>query len=85
MSVTNEELRDLTDLVHGTRQSVSNDQSDESAVASAAANLCSGMGEGLLYAPTELNELVKAAIETGYRAALTDIRNGKVEGFDVAS
>ncbi|ADD45894.1 hypothetical protein Snas_6274 [Stackebrandtia nassauensis DSM 44728] len=43
------------------------------------------MGEGLLYAPTELNELVKAAIETGYRAALTDIRNGKVEGFDVAS
>lgn len=82
VSVTNEELHDVTDVVHGARQSLSNDPSDEGIAAEARANLCSGMGENLLYAPDELSELVRAAIETGYLAALTDVRNGKVEGFE---
>ncbi len=42
----------------------------------AAANLCSGAGHRLLYAPLELRQLITEAIEVGYAAALQDVRNG---------
>lgn len=46
------------------------------AASHAAANLCSGAGHRLLYAPPELHQLITEAIEVGYAAALRDVRNG---------
>ncbi|WP_399926916.1 hypothetical protein [Streptomyces kanamyceticus] len=46
----------------------------------AAANLCSGAGHGLLYAPPELQQLITQAIEIGYATALQDVRDGDFDG-----
>ncbi|MFE1339808.1 hypothetical protein ACFW6K_19260 [Streptomyces sp. NPDC058733] len=45
----------------------------------AAANLYSGAGHRLLYAPPELRQLITDAIEVGYAAALQDVRNGEFD------
>ncbi|WP_434592038.1 hypothetical protein [Streptomyces sp. A5-4] len=42
----------------------------------AAANLCSGAGHSLLYAPMKLQQLIAEAIEIGYATALKDVRDG---------
>lgn len=56
---------------------------DVRAASEAAANLASG--SGYLNAPTELVEAFTRAIETGYAAALADVRQGdldsKIEGW----
>ncbi|PNE36271.1 hypothetical protein AOB60_39875 [Streptomyces noursei] len=46
----------------------------------AAANLCSGAGHRLLYAPPELQQLITQAIEIGYATALQDVRDGDFDG-----
>ncbi|MHC0429487.1 hypothetical protein ACX6XY_04750 [Streptomyces sp. O3] len=46
----------------------------------AAANLCSGAGHRLSYAPTELQQLITHAIEIGYATALQDVRDGDFGG-----
>lgn len=46
------------------------------AVGHAAAKLCSDAGHRLLYAPTELQQLITEAIEIGYATALQDVRDG---------
>ncbi|MEH0429029.1 hypothetical protein QBB34_22380 [Streptomyces stelliscabiei] len=42
--------------------------------------LCSGAGHRLLYAPTELQQLITEAIEIGYPTALQDVRDGDFDG-----
>jgi len=49
---------------------------DARRVGEAAANLCSGAGAELLYAPPEVQQLIANAIEIGYAAALQDLRDG---------
>ncbi|WP_328328683.1 MULTISPECIES: hypothetical protein [unclassified Streptomyces] len=45
----------------------------------AAANLCSGAGADLLYAPPRLQQLIAEAIEVGYATALRDVHNGNFD------
>jgi hypothetical protein len=45
----------------------------------AAANLCSGAGADLSYAPPRLQQLITEAIEVGYATALHDVRNGNFD------
>ena len=53
---------------------------DVSRAGEAAANLCSGAGAALLYAPPELQQLIANAIEIGYAAALQAVRDGTLGG-----
>ncbi|GGU53460.1 hypothetical protein GCM10010211_17740 [Streptomyces albospinus] len=53
------------------------DQVDARAASEAAANLCSG--SGYVYAPTELVEAFTRAIEVGYAAALSAVRDGEFD------
>jgi hypothetical protein len=46
----------------------------------AAAVLCSGAGQRLLRAPSELQQLVARAIEVGYAVALHDVLSGSIDG-----
>lgn len=51
---------------------------DERAAQEATANLLSAHG-GFLYAPTVMMHLIAQAIETGYIAALRDMRDGGIQ------
>lgn len=56
------------------------DPADVRRAQDAAENLCSAWG-GWRHMPEEISNIVRRAVETGYLAALGDVREGKVNGL----
>ncbi|MEU8271242.1 hypothetical protein AB0B89_29295 [Sphaerisporangium sp. NPDC049002] len=56
------------------------DPADVREAREATANLCSAWG-GWTYMPEAIANIVQRAIETGYLAALADVRDGKIDGL----